>query len=91
MVHKVKVEVGSGSIFADLGLPDANTHLLKAQIVSESRCASENLPRSGPPCRVCNAQALSFCARRVMSGCKPVREHVLLRHFLPRSAHPSRG
>ncbi len=35
MVRKVKVEVGSGNIFADLGLPDANTHFLKAQIVSE--------------------------------------------------------
>jgi predicted XRE-type DNA-binding protein len=27
--------VGSGNIFADLGLPDADTHFLKAQIVSE--------------------------------------------------------
>ena len=35
MVRKVKVDVGSGNIFADLGLPDANTHFLKAQIVSE--------------------------------------------------------
>ena len=34
MVRKVKVDVGSGNIFADLGLPDANTHFLKAQIVS---------------------------------------------------------
>ena len=32
---KVKVEVGSGNIFADLGLPDADAHFLKAQIVSE--------------------------------------------------------
>src|SRR5262245_24298073 len=30
-----KVDVGSGNIFADLGLPDAETHFLKAQIVSE--------------------------------------------------------
>jgi predicted XRE-type DNA-binding protein len=29
------VDVGSGNIFADLGLPDAETHFLKAQIVSE--------------------------------------------------------
>ena len=29
------VEEGGGNIFADLGLPDAETHLLKAQIVSE--------------------------------------------------------
>src|SRR5450631_3511815 len=35
MAHRVRVEVGSGNIFADLGLPDANTHFLKAQIVSE--------------------------------------------------------
>ncbi len=35
MARKVKVEVGSGNIFADLGLPDADTHFLKAQIVSE--------------------------------------------------------
>ncbi len=31
MVRKVKVDVGSGNIFADLGLPDANIHFLKAQ------------------------------------------------------------
>ena len=35
MTRKVKVDVGSGNIFADLGLPDANTHFLKAQIVAE--------------------------------------------------------
>ena len=35
MVRKVKVEASSGNIFADLGLPDADTHFLKAQIVSE--------------------------------------------------------
>ena len=28
-------EVGSGNVFADLGLPDAETHFLKAQIVAE--------------------------------------------------------
>src|SRR5437016_545948 len=33
--RKAKVEVGSANIFADLGLPNAETHLLKAQIVSE--------------------------------------------------------
>ena len=32
---KIKFEVGSGNIFADLGLPDAETHFLKAQIVAE--------------------------------------------------------
>ena len=35
MGRNIKVEVGSGNIFADLGLPDADTHLLKAKIVSE--------------------------------------------------------
>ena len=27
-------ELGSGNVFADIGLPDAETHLLKAQLVS---------------------------------------------------------
>jgi predicted XRE-type DNA-binding protein len=35
MTRKVKVEIGSGNVFADLGLPDAESHFLKAQIVSE--------------------------------------------------------
>jgi predicted XRE-type DNA-binding protein len=35
MVRKVQIEAGSDNIFADLGLPDAESHLLKAQIVSE--------------------------------------------------------
>src|SRR5262249_24006053 len=35
MTRKVQVEAGSDNIFADLGLPDAEPHLLKAQIVSE--------------------------------------------------------
>lgn len=35
MTRKAKVEMSSGNIFADLGLPDAETHFLKAQIVSE--------------------------------------------------------
>lgn len=30
-----RIETGSGNIFADLGLPDAQAHFLKAQIVSE--------------------------------------------------------
>jgi len=29
----VKIERGSGNVFADLGRPDAETHLLKAQLV----------------------------------------------------------
>ncbi len=33
--RKVEVDAGSGNIFADLDLPDADTHFLKAQIVSE--------------------------------------------------------
>lgn len=35
MTRKAKVETGSENIFADLGLPDAETQFLKAQIVSE--------------------------------------------------------
>ena len=35
MARKVRVAAGSDNIFADLGLPDAETHFLKAQIVSE--------------------------------------------------------
>jgi len=35
MARRVKMEVGSGNVFADLALPDAETHFLKAQIVSE--------------------------------------------------------
>ncbi len=31
--RRMKVEVGSGNIFADLGLPDAEEMLLKSQIV----------------------------------------------------------
>src|ERR1700724_3106958 len=32
---QVEVHEGSGNIFADLGLPDADNHFLKAQIVAE--------------------------------------------------------
>jgi hypothetical protein len=35
MENSVEVYEGSANIFADLGLPDADAHLLKAQIVSE--------------------------------------------------------
>jgi len=35
MTRRARIEPGSGNIFADLGLPDAKAHLLKAQIVSE--------------------------------------------------------
>jgi len=35
MARKIRVEKGSDNIFADLGRPDAETHFLKAQIVSE--------------------------------------------------------
>jgi len=35
MARRTKIEVGSGNIFADLGLADAGAHFLKAQIVSE--------------------------------------------------------
>lgn len=35
MKAKIKVERGSSNIFADLGFPDAEERLLKAQIVAE--------------------------------------------------------
>jgi predicted XRE-type DNA-binding protein len=35
MKRKAKVEMGSVNIFADLGLPEAGPHFLKAQIVAE--------------------------------------------------------
>ncbi len=35
MIGKAKIEIGSGNIFADLGLPDAGPRFLKVQIVSE--------------------------------------------------------
>ena len=35
MTRKVKIEMGGENIFADLDLPDAGAHFLKAQIVSE--------------------------------------------------------
>ena len=31
---KAKIEPGSGNVFADLGLPDADVHLLKAELVT---------------------------------------------------------
>ena len=30
----VKIERGNGNVFADLGLPEADTHLLKAELVT---------------------------------------------------------
>jgi predicted XRE-type DNA-binding protein len=35
MKRDADITAGSGNIFADLNLPDAETHFLKAQIVSE--------------------------------------------------------
>jgi predicted XRE-type DNA-binding protein len=35
MIRRSKIEVGSGNIFADLGLPDADDMLLKSMIVIE--------------------------------------------------------
>ena len=32
--QSVKIERGSGNVFADLGLPDAETHFLKAELVT---------------------------------------------------------
>ena len=33
-VDKIKIERGSGNVFADLGRPDTEAHLLKAKLVS---------------------------------------------------------
>ena len=33
MKQKIEHEVGSGNVFADLGLPNAEEHLIKAQLV----------------------------------------------------------
>ena len=33
-MDKIKIERGSGNVFADLGRPDAEAHLLKAKLVS---------------------------------------------------------
>jgi predicted XRE-type DNA-binding protein len=35
MTEKIEVHEGGPNIFADLGLPDAGTHFLKAKIVAE--------------------------------------------------------
>ena len=32
---KIEIHEGTGNVFADLGLPDADNHFLKAQIVAE--------------------------------------------------------
>ena len=42
---------GSGNVFADLGRPDPDTHLLKAQLVNRMHelCATGNLPRRRRP------------------------------------------
>jgi predicted XRE-type DNA-binding protein len=49
MARKIKIEKGSGNIFADLGFPDAETHLLKAEIIVEiSRlCEERRLTQQG--------------------------------------------
>lgn len=33
-IDNVKIETGSGNVFADLGLPDADAHLIKAELVT---------------------------------------------------------
>ena len=33
--EEVKIERGGGNVFADLGRPDAETHLLKAELVTQ--------------------------------------------------------
>jgi len=36
MFHEIEIEMCSGNIIADLDLPDAEMHFLKAQIMSEA-------------------------------------------------------
>ena len=40
---KIKIERGSGNVFADLGRPDAEAHLLKAKLVT---CIDEIIRRA---------------------------------------------
>ena len=44
------VERGSGNVFADLGFPDADAHLVKAELVSriDDSCAIGASPRPRP-------------------------------------------
>ena len=46
--RRIKVEAGSGNIFADLGLPDAEEMLLKSQIVVQphSLIKAQNLTQT---------------------------------------------
>jgi len=50
---KCSVERGSGNVFADLDLPDADTHLLRAGLVSciETSSGSAAPPTQMPPAR----------------------------------------
>ena len=49
MTRKIKIERGSGNIFADLGIPDPETHLLKAEIIVELArlCEERKLSQQG--------------------------------------------
>ena len=53
----VEVYEGSGNIFADLGLPDAETHYLKAQIVAELSELQQGLT-DDPSARASNLKEL---------------------------------
>ena len=66
---RIEVEVGSGNIFADLGLPDADELLLKAQIVVTLR-------------RLIEARKLTqtVAAKRIGIG-QPDLSHVLRGRF----------
>ena len=50
------VERGGSNVFADLGLPDADTHLLKAELVS---CV-DDIIRQGRPTQAETARALGL-------------------------------
>jgi predicted XRE-type DNA-binding protein len=69
MKRRPKVEVGSGNIFADLGLPDAEDMLLKSTIVIELR-------------RLIRERKLTQAAAAKLIGIsQPDLSHILRGHF----------
>jgi predicted XRE-type DNA-binding protein len=67
--RQIKVEVGSGNIFADLGLPNAEEHLLKATLVVQLQ-------------RLIKAQKLTQIAAAKRAGIKqPDLSNILRGHF----------
>ena len=74
------VEHGSGNVFADLGLPDADPHMIKAELVSRiddvvrergitGAEAARLLGLSQPTCRGCCAATSGSTRSNACSGC----------------------